>query len=256
MLPPAKTLFAIKALLGNHPWSRLLDRVSYGLLPGQCLLCGIASGRRRDLCIDCQDALPFNQPACYQCALPLPTPAICGQCLANLPAFDHCIAPLRYGFPVDRLVNSFKHGGHFNRGTLLAELLVSAILASQNDSESTLPELLVPVPLHWRRQFSRGFNQAGWLSRYLSRRLAIPTDQRLLSRHRHTPHQQGQSRKERLTNIRGAFQLNAPVQGKHIALVDDVMTTGTTVGELSDLLMGAGAARIDVWCLARTPLEN
>ena len=247
---------SVKAVFDRVRWTRLLHRASYGLLPGQCLLCGIASGRRQDLCTDCQAALPFNRPACTRCALPLTTQAICGRCLVKPPAFNHCIAPLRYAYPVDRLVNSFKHRGHFNRGTLLAELLVAAIEAPQNSAGSSLPDLLVPVPLHWRRQFTRGFNQADWLSRFLSRQLAIPVDQQLLSRHRHTPHQQGKSRKERLTNIRGAFQLNAPVNGKYIGLVDDVMTTGTTVGELSDLLMGAGAARVDVWCLARTPLEN
>ena len=245
-----------KAIFDRLRLAPLLHWASYGLLPGQCLLCGIASGRKRDLCTDCQEALPFNQPACSRCALPLTTPAVCGQCLVKPPAFNHCIAPLRYAYPVDRLVNSFKHRGHFSRGTLLAESLVAAIEAAQIEPEYTLPDLLVPVPLHWRRQFTRGFNQAGWLSSYLSRRLAIPVDQRLLSRHRHTPHQQGQSRRERLSNIRGAFQLNASVAGKHIALVDDVMTTGTTVDELSNLLTGAGAARVDVWCLARTPLEN
>ncbi|WP_339640237.1 ComF family protein [uncultured Porticoccus sp.] len=247
---------SVKAVFDRVRWTRLLHRASYGLLPGQCLLCGIASGRGQDLCTDCQAALPFNWPACSRCGLPLTTPTVCGRCLVSPPAFHHCIAPLRYTYPVDRLVNSFKHRGQFNRGTLLAELLVSAILTSQNNPESALPDLLAPVPLHWRRQFTRGFNQAGWLSRYLGRKLAIPVDQQLLHRHRHTPHQQGQSRKARLTNIRGAFQLHAPVNGKHIGLVDDVMTTGTTVGELSDLLMSAGAVRVDVWCLARTPLEN
>ncbi len=233
----------------------MLRQLSYRLFPGHCLLCGSPSHRPRDLCRDCETDLPFNRPACLRCALPLPadqnTPNICGACIARPPPFEFCLAPLHYKFPVDSLVNAFKHQGKFSRGALLADFLVTEL-----QYKNTLPELIVPVPLHWRRQFQRGFNQAAWLANYLGRRLAIPVDHSLLRRHRHTPHQQGQTRKQRLANLKGAFHLNRPVTGKRIAIVDDVMTTGSTARELAKLLVNAGAARVEIWCLARTPLEK
>lgn len=235
---------------------RLWRQLSYRLFPGHCLLCGVPSCRPLDLCQHCETDLPFNRPACQRCALPLAaaapdTPDICGTCIAKPPPFESCLAPLHYEFPVDSLVNAFKHRGQFSRGALLADFLVAEL-----QQKNRLPELIVPVPLHWRRQFQRGFNQAAWLANYVGRRLVIPVDQRLLSRRRHTPHQQGQTRKQRLANLKGAFHLNHPVTNKAIAIVDDVMTTGSTAGELAKLLMNGGATRVEIWCLARTPLEK
>ena len=231
-------------------------QLSYWIFPGHCLLCGVPSHRTIDLCRDCETDLPFNRPACLRCALPLSsasptTPAICGSCIAKPPPFESCLAPLRYEFPVDSLVNAFKHRGQFSRGALLADFLIAELR-----QKNRLPDVIVPVPLHWRRQFQRGFNQATWLANYVGRRLLVSVDQTLLSRCRHTPHQQGQTRKQRLANLKGAFRLNRSVNGKTIAIVDDVMTTGSTARELAKLLMSAGACRVEIWCLARTPLEK
>ncbi|MEZ5528740.1 MAG: ComF family protein [Porticoccaceae bacterium] len=236
-------------------WRRHLNNLGYRLFPGHCLLCNRPSGRKLDLCADCETDLPFNKPACQRCALPLPTVALdnalCGRCQASPPAFQCAVVPLLYEFPVDRLVNAFKHRGAFSRGALMAEILLRE-LRGRNEQ----PQLIAPVPLHWRRQFQRGFNQAGWLARYLGRQLDIPVEQGLFSRLRHTDHQQGQSRKQRLANLKGAFSLNKVVTGKTIALVDDVMTTGSTLQSLAKLLNGAGASAVEVWCLVRTPLEK
>lgn len=236
-------------------WAALLRQLSYRLLPGQCLLCGMPSCRPADLCSDCALELPINDPACPVCALPMPTSRHrsipCGACLANPPPYRTCTAALRYEFPVDRLINRFKHHGKFNAGAALADLLLERL-----HRQPALPELMVPVPLHWRRQWQRGFNQANWLAHYLGKRLAMPTNNRLLKRLRHTSRQQGQTRGQRLANLKGAFSLNSEVNGTSIALIDDVVTTGTTVREISRLLLDAGAISVDVWCLARTPLEK
>ena len=238
--------------------SAAIQRGSYYLFPGRCVLCSALSKRPLDLCEVCEAELPLNQPACQCCALPmnaigstLINNATCGKCIANPPAFTHCIAPLRYEFPINKLINGFKHHAQFSRGTVLAELLLCELT-----SQEILPELILPVPLHWRRQFTRGFNQAQWLSHYLGQRLAIPVDTRLLSRQKYTPAQQGLPRKQRLKNLKGAFRLNNDIKGKHIALVDDVVTTGSTTAELSQLLRKAGAKEVEIWCLARTPLEK
>lgn len=238
--------------------SAALQRGSYYLFPGRCVLCSVLSKRPLDLCVGCEADLPFNRSACQCCALPMNSAGstlinsvTCGKCISDPPAFTRCIAPLRYEFPINKLINGFKHHGQFSRGTVLAELLLCELA-----SQEILPELILPVPLHWRRQFTRGFNQAQWLSHYLGRRLAIPVDTRLLSRQKYTPAQQGLPRKQRLKNLNGAFRLNNDIEGKHIALIDDVVTTGSTISELSRLLRKAGANHVEIWCLARTPLEK
>lgn len=239
-------------------YSKAFQCGSYHLFPGRCVLCGALSKRPLDLCAGCDAELPFNQPACQCCALPMTTMGSatayigsCGQCIANPPDFTRCIAPLRYEFPINKLINGFKHHGQFGRGAVLAELLLRELKYQERQ-----PELILPVPLHWRRQFTRGFNQALWLSHYLGRRLAIPVDTRLLYRQKYAPAQQGLPRKQRLKNLKGAFRLNKDIEGKHIALVDDVVTTGSTISELSRLLLKAGAIHVEIWCLARTPLEK
>ena len=241
--------------MDDQQLATMLRRASYRLLPGRCLICGMASGQAVDLCSGCERELPQNQSCCPICALPIgaeiETLALCGQCQSNPPPFHSCLAPLRYEFPINLLINRFKHYGKFSAGALLAEFL----LRNLNQQEE-LPELLIPVPLHWRRLWQRGFNQATWLANYLGRRLDIPVYHRALQRTRYTPQQQGQRRSQRLNNLKGAFHLKGDVSGKTIALVDDVVTTGSTINELSRMLMSGGARRVNVWCLARTPLEK
>ena len=243
-------------------WAAAVQRNCYLLLPGCCVLCGILSKRPMDLCRGCEADLPFNQNACQCCSLPFghtsqpsqdveTNTAICGACLSNPPSFSRCVAPLRYEFPANKLINQFKHHGRFSSGVVLAELLLDELRGRE-----ALPNLILPVPLHWRRQFSRGHNQAHWLGHYLGQRLGIALDTSLLSRQKHTPSQQGLPRQQRLKNLKGAFRLNRNLDIKSIALVDDVVTTGSTIAELSGLLRKAGARHIEIWCLARTPLEK
>lgn len=238
--------------------SALLQQHSYGLLPGYCVLCRRLSGRSMDLCATCEAALPLNTTACLRCAIPMvkTNAVICGQCQTKPPAFSQCIAPLRYEFPIDKMVNGFKHHRRFCHGAILAELLGRQLIAREK-----LPDLIVPTPLHWRRQFSRGFNQAQWLARYLSTQLSTPLADKLISRKKFTPSQQGLTRKQRLMNLKHAFALRSgsqrhKLQGKRVALVDDVVTTGSTTAEISRLLLKAGAKEVEIWCLARTPLEK
>lgn len=196
---------------------------------------------------------------------------LCGECITHPPAFDQCIASLRYEFPISTLINRFKHQGHFCNSKVLADLLLDRLSSSQSAQLKTTeldlekqntpkinkkPDLIVPVPLHWRRQFIRGFNQSQWLANYLGRQLHISVDNKLLTRTRNTPPQQHLRRKQRQKNLKGAFQVKRPLEGQHIAIIDDVVTTGSTVSELSRLLKKAGASRVDIWCLARTPLEK
>lgn len=263
----------------------LLKTISFSLFPSCCVLCGTESDRPIDLCQHCEDGLPRNTHYCINCSIPFINShqgnTLCGECIAHPPAFDQCIAPLRYEFPISTLINRFKHQGHFCNSKVLADLLLNHLSSSDSTQSKTIgpdlekqnlpeknlsglnllnknkpPDLIVPVPLHWRRRFIRGFNQSQWLANYLGRQLNISVDNKLLTRIRNTPPQQQLRRKQRQKNLKGAFQVKRPIEGQYIALIDDVVTTGSTVSELARLLKKSGASRVDIWCLARTPLEK
>lgn len=230
--------------------SSLLQR----FFPSRCLICQLPSRRSRELCVDCEADLPWLGARCRQCALPLPrgsSALLCGKCVSKPPAFSRCLCPLRYDFPVDRLITGFKHHRQFAHAALLAQLWIEATADLIGDPS---PDIIMPVPLHWRRRFQRGYNQSELLAKWWSDALHIPM-LNTLRRHRATPSQQGLSAKQRRRNLHKAFILNKPeqIQGKHIALVDDVLTTGATAHSLAAILARNGARQIDIWCLARTP---
>lgn len=220
-----------------------------------CLLCSESTEDIRPICLACEADLPWLGDHCDTCALPLPTSGLtCGQCMQQPPAFQQVIAPWTYSFPVDSLITRFKHSAKWPLGRLLAELLAQS-LQHRFDEAVARPDALVPVPLAVKRLRQRGFNQAAMLARWLSESLGIPCDERLLQRTQDTSAQQALKADARRKNLRHAFALmpEASIRGRHLALVDDVLTTGATAQALARLLMEAGAARVDVYCLARTP---
>lgn len=221
----------------------------------RCLLClGSAAGSPDCICPPCLDDLPWLGPACRQCALPLSAEGLlCGKCQQRPPAFSQVIAPLHYRFPIDSLIPAFKHQHRLTWGRLLVRLLQQAIIHHYRDRQLQLPDVVIPLPLHRSRQARRGFNQAMELARPIARALDIPLDYRNLLRRRATTAQQGLDARARQRNLRDAFICRHPARlaGRHLALVDDVMTTGTTVNEASRTLLQAGAASVTVWCVAR-----
>lgn len=228
----------------------MFQKLQFALLPGTCLLCGLPSYRAMDLCQVCELRLPWNLRACVGCALPLNERLIerCDQCRSRRLVFDQVNAPFLYEGEVARLLAQ----GKFHAGfTGLA--LVSDLCASQFASEREMPDVLIPVPLSWRRTLSRGFNQAALVALRLGRTLGITANPSLLKRRRHTRAQSGLTRRARLKNLVGAFQAQGSLLGQHVALVDDVMTTGATALAASKALKKAGASRVVVWVCARTP---
>ncbi|MBV6825787.1 ComF family protein [Pseudomonas sp. PD9R] len=220
-----------------------------------CLLCNEAAEGATPICMGCETDLPWLSDHCQTCALPLPAAGLtCGQCLKQPPAFERVVAPWTYSFPVDSLITRFKHSAKWPFGHLLGELLAQS-LQHRFEDDLPRPDALVPVPMATRRLRQRGFNQSAMLARWLSVHLAIPSDERLLLRTQDTNAQQDLNAEARKKNLRHAFALapNASPKGRHLALVDDVLTTGATAQALARLLMDAGAARVDVYCLARTP---
>jgi ComF family protein len=178
-----------------------------------------------------------------------PTGGICGACLKKTPPFERCLAPLLYQHPVGELVSGLKFQQKLSHGRVMAALLLDYIEQELDEP----PQLLIPVPLHKDRLRERGYNQALELARPLSRRLGIPLDYRSCRRIRSTKPQSALQIKERRKNVRGAFEIKGEIPARHVALVDDVVTTGNTVRELALLLKRHGVRRVDVWAVARTP---
>jgi len=220
-----------------------------------CELCDERCEPGLSICGPCETELPWLVEQCVVCALPLPRSGlICGECLKRPPAFDHVVAPWRFAFPIDSLISAFKHQARWPWGRLLAEQLARHI-RHRLDDDLPRPDALLPVPLARKRWRQRGFNQAQMLADWLSPVLQVPVRGDILLRVQDTPSQQGLEAASRRRNLRHAFALagSAQLAGRHVALVDDVLTTGATAQALARLVKRAGAARVDVYCLARTP---
>ncbi|UVL34348.1 ComF family protein [Pseudomonas sp. B21-041] len=220
-----------------------------------CLLCDEPAEAEMPICVACETDLPWLGDHCQTCALPLFAAGLtCGECLLEPPAFEQVVVPWRYGFPVDSLITRFKHNAKWPFGHLLADVL-GQYLQHRFDEGLPRPDVLLPVPLANKRLRQRGFNQAAMLARWLSQSLDLPCEERVLRRIKDTDAQQNLDAKARKGNLRNAFSLipDSDVKGRHLALIDDVLTTGATAQAIARLLMNAGAARVDVYCLARTP---
>jgi len=218
------------------------------LFAPRCLVCRERGANGRDLCATCTEQLPWNRIACVRCGLPMPAPGECGECLRQPPALAHTRAVFAYGFPLDRLVPRFKFHHDLAAGRLLADLMAGAL------ADAPRPEAVVPVPLHVRRLRQRGYDQALELAHPLAAALALPLRPDLLRRVRATRPQSELDAGRRRRNVARAFaaRKDAPLPG-HVALVDDVMTTGATLQAAAQALLGAGVRRVDAWVCARVP---
>jgi len=230
----------------------LLAGLRRWFFPQDCLVCGGAADAISEICEPCRDGLPRMTDACARCAAPLPGGGMhtrtCGRCLTRPPHFDRARALYRYEAPIDRLVQGFKYRRRLDWGRVLGEALAEHLCATGECADA-----IVPVPLHRRRLRERGYNQSLELARPIGRRLEIPVLVRAVRRARPTPAQAGLSRDARRRNVRDAFNVVQPlrVADKHLAIVDDVMTSGHTVDALARALKRAGAAEVSVWVLAR-----
>lgn len=239
------------------PLEQVYERLAEALgrfFPPTCLLC-LDPGQppSLDLCPACQADLPRVLPACTGCALPLPRADafLCGDCLQRPRAFDAAFAAFRYEFPMDSLVRRLKYGGDIAVARMLGTLLGDMVLAAH----PIHVQALVPVPLHRRREAARGYNQAGEIARFAARRLGLPVLHGLVRRRRDTAEQVGMGAPQRAENLRGAFELARPLPVARVAIVDDVMTTGSTVEELAAVLKDGGAGWVEGWAVARAVLS-
>jgi ComF family protein len=203
------------------------------LFPPRCCLCGFAgTPPDLDLCDYCRDDLPWEQ--------------------VRVPSL---LSAMRFEAPVDDLIRRLKYSGVLEHARVLGELLAQAVRARGE----MLPRLLVPVPLHVARIHERGFNQAASIARYAGRALGIPQAWHAVRRVRDTPSQTALGIDARHENVRGAFAIAGGrarrqlLEAEHVAVVDDVTTTGSTLAEVKCVLLAAGVRRVDLWAVARAP---
>jgi ComF family protein len=247
---------------------------------------------QQDICGGCLQDLPWLFGACSACGLPLPAAAaideqqdswiepgglrLCGACLAE-PLFSRCRVAFEYSYPINQLVQALKFRRHRSMGRVLGYLLGLAVLQACTEEGFTfaasapspvlyksslfnelgdLPEIIVPVPLHRWRLFTRGYNQAAEIAACLPPTLRQRVACNLCQRVRRTPTQTSLARQQRIANLAGAFALTSQgkrmLPGKHVAVLDDVITTGATAQAMSQMLYAAGAAKVEVWAVART----
>ncbi len=214
-----------------------------------CDLCGTTASPSVGLCPACLDDLPVIPHPCPCCGLSLsqPNPGPCGACQHQPPAFDAAFIPFAYAPPLNDYITGLKFHSRLAAARLLGELLIQALPADVPDR----PDCLLPVPLHARRLRRRGFNQALEIARPVAKHLQLPLDIHGVRRCRDTRPQSDLDRAGRQRNLRDAFELRQPLSWRHVAIVDDVVTTGNTVNALARLLRQHGVERIQIWAIAR-----
>lgn len=228
--------------------------------PGQCAVCRAWS--KPHVCDECLQRYARPATRCWTCGLQLPpglgnwslrTHPRCGKCLQNPPPLDRCIAALNYSFPWDGLLQHYK----FHQAIDLRETLLERLEQALDDAQAQRPDCLLAVPLTPERLRERGYNQSFELARSLARRRKLQCEPQLLLRVRHTAQQASLTLKERAANVKRAFALEprraGDLRGAHVALLDDVMTSGETLFEIARVLHQAGATQVQAWVVARTP---
>ena len=218
-----------------------------GILPSRCISCGSQSAT--GYCRRCYLLLPRIVHRCYQCGKVLTRTSRCGQCLNAPPPFKSSFIPFVYSPPVSAAIQKLKFHQNFAAGRALAE----AFVESFESKAAHYPEVLVPIPLHSKRLRQRGFNQSLFLAKTIGLGLGISVDPHLLKRTRHTEPQSNLMEKQRKENVKDAFALafRPPGYG-HIALVDDVVTSGNTVRAAAKILKRSGIHEISIWAIAKT----
>ncbi len=220
------------------------------LLSPRCVVCDLGHGD--PICSGCaRDYFAGNVGRCATCAARLPVAGgedRCGNCLRSPPEFDFTVVLADYAPPVDRMIIALKFGGRLPLADAFGRLLARAGQRFVRDADA-----ICPVPLSFERQSERGFNQAQEIARRLAAACARPLRTDILLRTRHTSAQMDLALAERRRNVRGAFVARGDLAGRHVAVVDDVMTTGATLGEVAAALKRAGASRVTNLVVARTP---
>lgn len=214
------------------------------------------------ICQYCHLKLPLSDNLCTTCGLPLyinlngnksnvsgtTHSKVCGSCLINSPIFNRVVSAFHYEQPISDFITHLKYSGQLHLAPILSDYLTCALKRTYKIPE--LPQLVIPVPLHRKKIIKRGFNQSRLIANLVSNSLNIEVLNNGCERIKETQAQSGLDSTERKANIKNAFEISIRLPA-HVAIVDDVVTTGMTVSELTEKAISAGAERVDVWCIAR-----
>ncbi len=224
------------------------------VFPRICCFCSSELQKSKiDLCLDCKNSLPFVQDRCYQCGLRLEKineAILCEKCQNKVPPFSRLCALFSYDPPVTKLVTGLKFNNQLAYGRILSDLLIEAV-ETQWYKNTPLPDAIIPMPLHIKRLRTRGYNQSMELLQAFKKQNKIPILHRHCFRKKQTKKQSGLNAERRRHNLKEAFHVELPQAFEHVAIVDDVVTTGSTVTALSLELIKAGVKQVDVWCICR-----
>ncbi|WP_420822074.1 double zinc ribbon domain-containing protein [Sphingomonas montana] len=225
-------------------------------LPPRCPGCGVVVPGDHRFCLTCWVGLDFlGGPACMRCAMPFPDEAVgvltCAPCLARPPAFDHASAAVAYGPIARALALKLKYGRRPGVARTMARLMERLVPAGED-------VVLVPVPLHRWRIWTRGFNQSALIAQTLARRRGSALAIDAIERHRRTPPLRDMNPRQRAMTVRGAFRVRDPAQvaGRRVVLIDDIFTTGATAEACARVLRRAGAAEVRLVCWARVVVRD
>lgn len=224
------------------------------ITPYTCVICLETSDQKRDICSHCQNNLPLLVNTCLQCGIAFSKThrsERCGQCLKHSPHFDNTVVGFDYRSPIDGWLRQFKFHKKGLYARLLTEIYIEKLARLFEQQPEQIPQVLIPMPLHWRRLAQRGFNQAHTIAQYLSQHFEIPIVYTSVTRTRYTKAQSSLGLLSRKSNIQGAFLIRNLNAMDHVAIIDDIITTGSTVNELSKQLKFKGVCRVSVWALAR-----
>lgn len=222
------------------------------LWPTRCLIClqiVASTWAIEHLCQTCLTLLPWNASACARCAEPLPmAQPYCAHCLSKPTHQQSSTILFHYTSPISDWIHAAKFGKSFIHCRLLGQLLSHTLATLRT---TPWPQCLLPMPLHRRRLRQRGYNQAIEIARPICSRFAIPMDKQTLQRHRYSQPQSELSLRERKRNVHDSFRLSQPMRQSHLALLDDVTTTGNTLDAAAKALLKSGPLQLEYWCIAK-----
>jgi len=242
----------------------LAQKLLSALFPSRCILCRqtvriAALNPNIEVCRDCYKILPHNDNSCARCALPLPVDVgnqpSCGRCIKKTPSYDYSRSVFRYEGDIINLIHQLKFGEKISYARSIGEILLASF-ESELLEKHGVPDCIIPVPIHDKRLRGRGYNQSIEIARVMAKKLEMPIAYDAVVKKHSTLAQSGLNAKERQRNIKNAFDVINVENYKHVLIVDDVVTTGSTVNEIAKALKKNGVDRVGVLSIARAPVKN
>lgn len=226
-------------------------KILNSLIPPRCIGCHQILHENQQICPECWRQVDFiSEPYCQICHMPFAFESVleqvCQYCADEPPPFVAATAAFVYGGLGAGLILRLKHTDHLHTAALLAQWMMSG-----NSEMLQRCDVLIPVPIHWTRLFSRRYNQAAVLSHAITKLCGVPTMTRVLKRIKNTPSQGQMNKLQRESNVKDVFKMTANLSGKSVLLIDDVFTTGATINECTKVLLASGVKEVLVMTAAK-----